>query len=46
VDNARGDEAKDGRVDATDSIELFYPNFVVFFVLCHKDSLIISFSYK
>jgi hypothetical protein len=37
------DEAKDGRVDATDCIELFYPNFVVFVVFGHNGSLVISF---
>jgi hypothetical protein len=41
-----GDEVEDGRVDATGCIGLFYPNFVVFFVLGHKGSLFISFSYK
>jgi hypothetical protein len=38
-----GYEAEDGRVDATDCIRLFYPNFVIFIVLCHKGSLVISF---
>jgi hypothetical protein len=38
-----GDEAEDKRVDATDCIRLFYPNFAVFVVLGHKSSLIISF---
>jgi hypothetical protein len=38
-----GDETEDERVDATDCIKLFYPNFVVFIVLGHKSSLIISF---
>jgi hypothetical protein len=38
-----GDEAKDGRVDATGYIRLFYPNFAVFVVLGHKGSLVISF---
>jgi hypothetical protein len=37
------DEAEDGRVDATECIRLFYPNFVVFIVLGHKGSLVISF---
>jgi hypothetical protein len=32
---SRGDEAEDGRVNATGCIELFYPNFVVFVVLCN-----------
>jgi hypothetical protein len=36
-------EAEDGRVVAMCCIGLFYPNFVVFFVLGHKDSLVISF---
>jgi hypothetical protein len=40
----RGDGAEDGRVDATDCIGLFYPNFSIFVVLGHKDSLVISFS--
>jgi hypothetical protein len=40
---SRGDEAEDGRVDAMSRIELFYPNFTVFIVLDHKDSLVISF---
>jgi hypothetical protein len=38
----RGDEVEDGRVDATGCIRLFYPNFVIFFVLGHKCSLVIS----
>jgi hypothetical protein len=38
-----GDEAEDGRVDAIGCIRLFYPKFIVFFVLCHKGSLVISF---
>jgi hypothetical protein len=41
-----GDEAKDGRVDTTGCIRLFYPNFTIFFVLCHKGCLVISPSYK
>jgi hypothetical protein len=41
-----GDEAEDRQVDAMGYIELFYPNFTVFFILCHKGSLVISFSYK
>jgi hypothetical protein len=41
-----GDEAKDRRVDAMGCIRLFYPNFVIFFVLGHKGSLVISLSYK
>jgi hypothetical protein len=39
----RGDEAEDGQVDAMGCIGLFYPNFAVFIVLGHNDSLIISF---
>jgi hypothetical protein len=38
-----GDEAEDGRVDATGCIGLLYPNFVVFIVLGHKGNLVISF---
>jgi hypothetical protein len=37
------DEAEDGRVDVTGCIRVFYPNFVVFFVLDHKGNLVISF---
>jgi hypothetical protein len=44
LQKSRGDEAEDGRVDATGYIRLFYPNFVVFIVLCHKGSLVISFT--
>jgi hypothetical protein len=33
LQKSRGDEAEDGRVDATGYIRLFYPNFVVFVVL-------------
>jgi hypothetical protein len=40
---SRGDELEDGRVDATGCIGLFYFNFVVFIVLGHKRSLVISF---
>jgi hypothetical protein len=40
---SRGDKAEDGRVDAMGCIELFYPNFTIFVVLSHKDSLVISF---
>jgi hypothetical protein len=40
---SRGDETKDRRVDAMGCIRLFYPNFIVFIVLGHKDSLVISF---
>jgi hypothetical protein len=39
----RGDEAKDGWVDATGCIRLFYPNLAVFIVLGHNGSLVISF---
>jgi hypothetical protein len=38
-----GGEAKDGRVDVTGYIRLFYPNFAIFVVLGHKSSLVISF---
>jgi hypothetical protein len=41
-----GDEVEDGRGVAMGCIRLFYPNFAVFFVLGHKGSLVISFSYK
>jgi hypothetical protein len=40
---SRGDEIKDGWVDVTDCIRLFYSNFVVFIVLGYKGSLVISF---
>jgi hypothetical protein len=40
---SRRNEAKDGRVDATGCIKLFYPNFTIFIVLVHKGSLVISF---
>jgi hypothetical protein len=40
---SRGDEAEDGRVDVMGCIEFFYPNFVVFIVLDHKNGLVISF---
>jgi hypothetical protein len=43
---SRGDEVEDRRVDAMGCIELFYPKFIVFFVLGHKGSLVINFSYK
>jgi hypothetical protein len=36
-------EAEDGWVDAMGYIGLFYPNFAIFFVLCHKGSLVIIF---
>jgi hypothetical protein len=38
-----GDEAKDGRINATGCIRLFYPNFTIFVVLGHNGSLFISF---
>jgi hypothetical protein len=41
-----GDEFEDGWVDAMDCIRLFYLNFVVFFVLGHRGSLVINLSYK
>jgi hypothetical protein len=41
---SREDEAEDERVDVTGCIGLFYPNFAIFIVLGHKDSLVISFS--
>jgi hypothetical protein len=40
---SRGDEAEDGRVNAMGCIKLFYPNFVIFIILGHKGSLVISF---
>jgi hypothetical protein len=40
---SRGDEAKDGRVDAMGCIRLLYPNFTVFIVLWYKGSLVVSF---
>jgi hypothetical protein len=40
---SRGDEAKDGWVDAMGCIGLFYPNFVVSIVLSHKGNLVICF---
>jgi hypothetical protein len=40
---SHGDEAKDRWVDAMGCIRLFYPNFVVFIILGHKGSLVISF---
>jgi hypothetical protein len=36
-------EAKDEWVDATGCIRLFYQNFVIFFALDYKGSLVISF---
>jgi hypothetical protein len=41
---SREDNAEDGPVDVTGYIGLFYPNFIVFVVLGHKGSLVISFS--
>jgi hypothetical protein len=43
---SRGDEAEDGRVDATGCIGLFNPNFTIFLILGHKGSFVISLSYK
>jgi hypothetical protein len=40
---SRGDDAEDGRIDATGGIGLFYPNFAFFILLGHKGSLIINF---
>jgi hypothetical protein len=40
---SRGDEAEDRPVDATCCIGLFYPNFAIFIVLCHKGTLVICF---
>jgi hypothetical protein len=40
---SHGDEARDGWVNVTDCIRLFYPNFAVFIVLGHKGCLVISF---
>jgi hypothetical protein len=34
-----GDEGEDGRIDVTDCIRIFYPNFTVFIILCHKGIL-------
>jgi hypothetical protein len=39
-----GDEVEDEQVDVMGCIRLFYPNFVIFIVLCHKGSLVIIFS--
>jgi hypothetical protein len=38
------DKVKDGWVDVTGCIRLFYPIFVIFIVLDHKGSLVITFS--
>jgi hypothetical protein len=40
---SHGYEAEDGRVDVVGCIELFYPNFVIFVILGHMGSLVISF---
>jgi hypothetical protein len=40
---SHGDEAEDGRVYAMCYIGLFYSNIVVFVVLGHKGTLVISF---
>jgi hypothetical protein len=40
---SRGVEAEDGWINAMDYIRLFYSNFTIFIVLCHKGSLVISF---
>jgi hypothetical protein len=40
---SRGDKVEDGQINAMGCIGLFYPNFVVFIVLGHKGSLVISF---
>jgi hypothetical protein len=40
---SHGDEDEKGPVDAMGCISLFYPNFVVFVVLGHMGSLVISF---
>jgi hypothetical protein len=37
---SHGDEAEDGRVDATNCTELFYLNFIIFVVLGHKGNLV------
>jgi hypothetical protein len=33
-------EAEDGRVDATGYVRPFYPNFVIFYVLCPRGILV------
>jgi hypothetical protein len=40
---SRGDESEDERVDVMDCIGLFYLNFVVYVILNHKKTLVISF---
>jgi hypothetical protein len=40
---SRRDEAEDVQIDVTGCIRLFYPNFAIFVVLSHNDSLVISF---
>jgi hypothetical protein len=37
---SRGDEVKDGRVDAMGCIRLFYPNFAVFNILGLRGDLV------
>jgi hypothetical protein len=39
----RGNEVEDGWIDVMGCIRVFYPNFIVFIVLGHKGSLLISF---
>jgi hypothetical protein len=41
---SHGDKAEDGWVDVMGYIILFYPNFIIFFVLGHKGNLVIRFS--
>jgi hypothetical protein len=40
---SRGDEVEDERVDVMGCIRMCYPSFVVFVVLGHKGTLVISF---
>jgi hypothetical protein len=40
---SRGDESEDERVDVMGCIGLFYLNFVVYIILDHKKTLVISF---
>jgi hypothetical protein len=40
---SHGDEAEDDHVGVTGCIRLFNPNYVIFVVLDHKGSLVISF---
>jgi hypothetical protein len=37
---SRGDDAEDGRVNATGCTRLFYPNFAIFIVLGHEGILV------